>query len=126
MKTWTKFYLCIVVLIYSEKPAFYRQKPRRGRREKIRGANAPLISTKEPRIRGSGCGSAARMWPLGHIPVGSRLRKICAPFVRLDLLFELLDLTKRSLIVGFNHLIWEDPFQPIFNLSDLPRSALIP
>ena len=42
----------MVVTIYSKKPAFYRQKPRGGRREKIRGANAPLISTKEPRIRG--------------------------------------------------------------------------
>ena len=51
MKNWTKSYLCMVVLIYSENPAFYRQKPRGGRREKIRGANAPLISTKEPRIR---------------------------------------------------------------------------
>ena len=39
--------------------------------------------------------------------------------------FQLQDLTKQPLIFGFNHLIWEDPFQPVFNLSDLPRSALI-
>ena len=66
MKNWTKSYLCMIVPIYSENPAFYRQKPRGGRCEKIRGANAPLISTKEPRIHGSGRGSAAWLWPPVH------------------------------------------------------------
>ena len=56
MKNWTKSYLCMVVPVYSENPAFYRQKPRGGRREKIRGANAPLILTKDGQV------ATARGW----------------------------------------------------------------
>ena len=48
MKKWTKFYLCMVVPVYSEKPAFYRQKPRGERREKIGGANAPPTEVTKP------------------------------------------------------------------------------
>ena len=72
---------------FCAKPAFYRTKPRGERSEEIRGANAPLISTKLPRIRGFGCGSAARMWPNGHIQVRIRLACDFPPLVWLDLLF---------------------------------------
>ena len=66
-----------------------------------------------------GCGQVATSWwRIGW-------RELWLPFVLVDSLFQLMDLKKWSLIVGFNHLIWEDPFQPVFNLSDLPRSALI-
>ena len=40
---WTKFYLCMVVPIYSEKPAFYRQKPKGERREKIGEQTLPQL-----------------------------------------------------------------------------------
>ena len=66
--------------IFQCKTCLYTQKLRGVRSEKIRGANAPLISTKRPRIRDFGRGSAARMWPNGHIQVGIRLACDFAPF----------------------------------------------
>ena len=65
---------------FSAKPAFYRQKPKGGRSEEIRGANAPLVSTKRPRIHGSDRGSASRMWPDGHIQAGIWMACHAFPF----------------------------------------------
>ena len=66
MKNWTKSYLSMVILIFSENPAFYRQKPRGERCEKIGGANAPPNSLTKPRKCGFGRVSAARVCPGGH------------------------------------------------------------
>ena len=102
--------LYLIVCVYSENPAFYMQKPRGGRREEIGGANAPLTEMIRPRKRGFGRVFAAWLWPGGHS------RGVVTPgfafwlYLQLDFSFQLLDLTKRSLIVGFNNLIWEDPF----------------
>ena len=60
-KKWTKSYLRMVVPIYSEIPAFYRQKLRGERCEKIGGANVPPNSLTKPRKRGFGRVSAARV-----------------------------------------------------------------
>ena len=50
---------------FGAKPAFYRQKSRGERSEEIRGANAPFISTKGPRIRGQDV--AKRPHPSGDL-----------------------------------------------------------
>ena len=72
MKKWTKFYLCMIVFIYSEKPAFYRQKPRGERHEKIGGANTPPIEATMPRKHGYFRVSAAWLWPGGHRATAGR------------------------------------------------------
>ena len=117
--------LCLIVPIYSEIPAFYRQKPRGERREKIGGENAPPTKVTKSRKRNFSSVFAAWLWPGGHsrgvVPPGFAFWL----YLQLAFLFQLLDLTKRSLIIGFNHLIWEDSFQPVFNLSNFSRSALI-
>jgi len=51
---------------------------------------------------------------------------VILPYLLLVFWFLLQDLMKQPLIVGFNRLIWEDTFQLVFNLSDLPRSVMIP
>ena len=66
MEKWTKFYLYMVVPIYSEKPAFYRQKPRGERREKIGEPNAPPTEVTKPRKLNFSHVSAAWLWPGGH------------------------------------------------------------
>ena len=66
MKNWTKSYLCMIVPVYSEDPAFYRQKPRGGRRKEIMGANAPPTEMIRPRKCGFGHVFAASLWPGGH------------------------------------------------------------
>jgi len=66
MKNWTKSYLYMVVPIFSENPAFYRQKPRGEKCEKIGGANAPPNSLTKLRKRGFGRVFTARVWPGGH------------------------------------------------------------
>ena len=116
----------MVVPIYSEIPVFYRQKPRGERREKIGGANAPLTNTKRQRKRDFGRVFAAMVWPGGHIRLGQLPRLKIFPYLLLVFPFLLQDLTKQPLIISFNRLIWDDSFQPVFNLSDLSRSALIP
>ena len=73
MKNWPKIYLCLVVPIYSEKPTFYRQKPRGERREKIGGANAPPTNIKRPRKRDFGLVFVAMVWPGGHTRLGQLL-----------------------------------------------------
>ena len=115
----------MVVPFYSENPAFYRQKPSGERREKIGGANAPPNSLTKPRKYGFGRVSVARVWPGGHTQlVVLPSFSICIN-LQLDLQFKSEILTKWPLIFGFNRLIWDDSFQPVFNLSDLPRFALI-
>ena len=56
----------MVVPIYSEIPAFYRQKPRGERREKIGGANAPPSEVTKSRKRNFSSVFAAWLWPGGH------------------------------------------------------------
>ena len=92
---------------------------------KIGGANVPPTNIKRPRKRGSGRVFAALVCPGGHTQLGDAPDLVILPYLLLVFSFLLHDLTKQPLIVGFNRLIWEDTFQPIFNLSDLPRSALI-
>ena len=69
---------------------------------------------------------AAMVWPGGHTRLEELLRLVILPYLLLVFSFLLQDLTKQPLIVSFNRLIWDNSFQPVFNLSDLPRSALIP
>ena len=120
MKNWIKFYLCMVVAIFSENPAFYRQKPRGERCEKIGGANAPPNFLTKPRI----CDQ--RVWPGGHTLLVVLPGFSIYIYLQLDLQFKSGILTKWPLILGFNRSICRDLFQLVFNLSDLPRSALIP
>ena len=108
----------MVVPIYSEIPAFYRQKPRGERREKIGGANAPPTNIKRPRKRDFG-----RVF--GHTRLGQLPRLEIFPYLLLVFPFLLQNLIKRPLIFGFNRLILDDSFQLVFNLSDLSRFALI-
>ena len=104
----------------------YRQKLNRGEGAyEDRGANAPPTKTKWPQKCGFGSISAAMVWPGGHTRLEELLRSVILPYLPLVFSFLLQDLMKQPLIVGLNHLIWEDSFQLVFNLSDLPRSALI-
>ena len=73
---------------------------------KIEGANAPPTSLTKPLKRGFGRVFAA-WWP--H-PGGTTLRLVIFPYLVLDFPFQLLDLTKQSLIFSFNQLICRDLF----------------
>ena len=86
--------LCLVLPIYNEKLAFYRQKPRRERREKIGGANAPPNSKTKPQKRSFGCVSAARVWPGGHTLLVVLPDFAICFYLILDFSFQLLNLTK--------------------------------
>ena len=69
---------------------------------KIGGANAPPNLLTKPQKRGFGHVFAARVWPGGHtLLVVLQGFAIC--FYRvLDFSFQLLNLTKQPLILGFN------------------------
>ena len=80
--------------------------------------------TQQSRENAEGRVSAALVWPVGHTQLGGSLGLVILLYLLLIFSFLLQDLTKQPLIVGFNRLIWEDSFQPIFNLSQ--DFALIP
>ena len=110
MKNWTKSYLCMVVPIYSGIPAFYRQKPRGERREKIGGANAPpnkrwMVAETQfwSRFRGHG---VAR-WP--H-EVGGNSPFDDTPLSLAGFPVSAPGFDETAFDFGFNHLIWEDSF----------------
>ena len=90
---------------FSEKYNIYRRKPNGGGRTKIGGANAPPIKSNKPRKRGFDRVSAAWVWPGGHTRGGTPPCFVVWLYLLLVFPFQLQDLTKRSLIVGFNHLI---------------------
>ena len=77
---------------------------------KIEGANAPPTPLTKPQKRGQSRVSTAWVWPGGHTR-GVQLPSLAIFFyILLNFLFQLLDLTKPSLIFGFNQLICEDLF----------------
>ena len=76
---------------------------------KIGGANAPPIETTKPRKRDFGSVFAAMEWP-GHSWLVGLLWLVIHFYLLLVFLLQLQDLTKRPIIFGFNHLIWEDSF----------------
>ena len=110
MKNWTKSYLCMIVPIFSENPAFYRQKLRGERCEKIWGANAPPNSLTKPRKRGFCRILTARVWPGGHTLLVVLLNFSICIYLQLDLQFKSGILTKWPLILGFNRSICRDLF----------------
>jgi len=95
-------------------------------RRKVGGANAPPTTITKPRKRGLGRVFVALGWRGGHTQMVGLPGLLIRLYLLLVFSFQLQNLTKQSLIVGFNRLIWEDSFQLIFNLSDMPRFALIP
>ena len=88
MENWAKSYLCMVVPFSVQILPFYRQKPNLQDPMKIGGANAPPNSLTEPRKRGSGRVSAARVWPPGHALLVERPSFSCWLYLQLDLQFK--------------------------------------
>ena len=105
---------------------FYRPKPRGKRCEKIGGANAPPNSLTKPRKCSFGRVFAALVWPGGHTQLVEIPYLMIFLYFLLVFSFLLQDLTKQPLIVGFNRLIQGGFFSTGFNLSDMPKFALIP
>ena len=86
---------------------------------KIGGANAPPNSPTEPRKRGFGRVSAARVWPSGHtLLVGLPGFSTCL-YLQVDLQFKSGILKKWPLILGFNRSIQGGFFSTGFNRSEL-------
>ena len=80
----------MVVPIFSENPAFYRQKPRGERCEKIEGANAPPSSLTKPWKRGNCRIFAAFLWPGGHSWGGTASHFEIQLYLVLDFSLQLL------------------------------------
>ena len=118
MENLAKFYLCMVLPFSVQILPFYRQKPNLQERIKIGGANAPPNSITEPRKRGFGRVSAARVWPDGHTLLVELPGFSFWLYLQLDLQFKSEILTKWPLIFASTDRFWEDSSQPVFNLSD--------
>ena len=97
--------------------AFYRQNPHEENHGKIGGANAPPTTFKQPRKRGFGRVSAARVWPGGHTLLVDFPAFFCCFYIQLVFSFESSIVTKWPWILGFNRSIlrgfFSTGFQPL-------------